>query len=84
MYENPSLTLPVPVDTAYLVTDGAYTAGCCGQLARWRIAIQAPGTLHLQIWRPVGSQFQLIGENTYSFNSGNLQTFLTQILNQLK
>lgn len=61
---------PVPADTGYLVTDPAFTAGCCGVLTSWMVSIQAPGKISLQIWRPEGSKFKLVGENSFSFNSG--------------
>ncbi|XP_061188483.1 protocadherin-like wing polarity protein stan [Saccostrea echinata] len=62
-------TLDNNTGTGYLMTDSSFTVGCCGVLVNWKVFIQSRGSINLQIWRPEGSKYKLIGENIYSFDS---------------
>ncbi|KAK3087566.1 hypothetical protein FSP39_007616 [Pinctada imbricata] len=62
---------------SYLTTDSSYTFDCCGVVTTWEVLIQAEGTIKLQVWRPAGTQYRLVGENSYNFNTADQLTVQT-------
>ncbi|XP_033726777.1 protocadherin Fat 4-like [Pecten maximus] len=56
----------------YLATQ--YTFDCCGVITKWHAVIGALGIVKFQIWRPSGANYDLIGENEYTFNSADQLT----------
>ncbi|XP_069107014.1 protocadherin Fat 3-like [Argopecten irradians] len=40
--------------------------GCCGVISSWEVKVGRNGVLELQVWRPEGTTFKLIGENVFT------------------
>ncbi|XP_060078682.1 uncharacterized protein LOC132558167 [Ylistrum balloti] len=59
----------------YLTTDTKYTFDCCGLVTKWHTVISALGTIRFQIWRPNGANYDLVGENIFTFNTNSNPTF---------
>ena len=57
----------------YLLNDTTtYGLGCCGTIKQWRMNIQNPGTIKLQVWKPdtTANRYVFKGENEYTYTSG--------------
>ncbi|XP_021343508.1 uncharacterized protein LOC110443556 [Mizuhopecten yessoensis] len=52
----------------------SYTFDCCGVIDKWQVVIGALGTIKFQIWRPNGANYELVGENTYTFSTDQVNT----------
>lgn len=62
-------------NTGYILlgnTNG-YTISCCGVASGWEIESSAAGTVYLQIWRPSGSGYELVGENAENIANAGTQ-----------
>jgi hypothetical protein len=55
-----------------------YTFSCCGVISKWEVHVKAAGDLEIQVWRPSGTNEQLVGENVLKVRPGKL-TFLLSL-----
>ena len=46
--------------------DIEYTFDCCGSISSWEIYAENQGDVYLQVWRNIGSTWQLVGQNLYT------------------
>ncbi|XP_069105619.1 uncharacterized protein [Argopecten irradians] len=49
-----------------------YQVSCtCGEIYEWNYYAGATGTVHFQVWRDIGSTFELVGENVVTITTSN-------------
>ncbi|XP_060570970.1 uncharacterized protein LOC132729265 [Ruditapes philippinarum] len=58
----------------FVHTDSQYFFKCCGVVEQWQLHAENPGTVNLQVWRPVGSTLKLMGQNTFYVASEGTKT----------
>jgi hypothetical protein len=51
---------------AYLNIFTDMVVSCSGKLSSWQFFSEEAGTVYLDIWRPVGNDYELVGKNEYT------------------
>lgn len=59
--------------------DEDYKIKCCGFVASWEFYVgSATGTLYAQVWRPSGTDWELVGQNAITVTTGDQNALKTE------
>lgn len=70
------------IDRTYVHTDIQYMFQCCGVVEQWKVNVQNPGNLNLQVWRPTGTTLKLVGQNKFSITTKGTKTLPVAVVDR--